>query len=95
MREPRYRFPDHVRDTTRTIATRMVREDAVARTPEELEAWIAEEPRPVGRAGYPSTVRGLLHHADEHTARHAGQISTTVRVLQGPQTGEPGSGVAP
>jgi uncharacterized damage-inducible protein DinB len=42
-----------------------------------------DDPRPVGRAGYPSTVRGLLHHAGEHTARHAGQISTTVRALQG------------
>jgi hypothetical protein len=42
-----------------------------------------DEPRPVGRAGLPSTVRGLLHHAAEHTARHAGQISTTVRILRG------------
>ncbi|SRR5690606_22787241 len=42
-----------------------------------------DEPRAVGRAGYPSTVRGLLHHAGEHTARHAGQISTTVKVLRG------------
>jgi hypothetical protein len=44
MREPRYRFPDHVRDTTRTIAGRMDREGNVAQTPEELEAWIADEP---------------------------------------------------
>jgi uncharacterized damage-inducible protein DinB len=40
-----------------------------------------DEPRAVGRAALPSTVRGLLHHAAEHTARHAGQISTTARVL--------------
>jgi uncharacterized damage-inducible protein DinB len=39
--------------------------------------------RSVGRAGYPSTVLGLLFHAGEHTTRHAGQISTTVRVLTG------------
>jgi uncharacterized damage-inducible protein DinB len=39
--------------------------------------------RRVGRAGHPSTVLGLLFHAGEHTSRHAGQISTTVRVLQG------------
>jgi branched-chain amino acid transport system substrate-binding protein len=44
MREPRYRFPDHVRDTTRTIAARMAREETVARTPEELEAWIEGDP---------------------------------------------------
>jgi uncharacterized damage-inducible protein DinB len=45
---------------------------------EELDAF-----RPVGRAGLPSSVRGLLHHAGEHTARHAGQVSTTVRVVRG------------
>jgi uncharacterized damage-inducible protein DinB len=39
--------------------------------------------RPVGRAAYPSTVLGLLFHAGEHTARHAGQISSTVRILTG------------
>lgn len=42
-----------------------------------------DDARAVGRAGYPSSVRGLLHHAGEHTARHAGQISTTVKVLRG------------
>jgi len=42
-----------------------------------------DDTRHVGRAGYPSTVRGLLYHAGEHTSRHAGQISTTVRILQG------------
>jgi len=39
--------------------------------------------RPVGRAALPSSVRGLLHHAGEHTARHAGQVSTTVKILKG------------
>lgn len=42
-----------------------------------------DDVRLVGRAGHPSTVRGLLHHAAEHTARHAGQLATTVRVLTG------------
>ncbi len=41
-----------------------------------------DEFRGVGRAGHPSTVRGLLFHAAEHTARHVGQITTTARVLQ-------------
>ncbi|CAN5230148.1 hypothetical protein BH23GEM2_BH23GEM2_25090 [soil metagenome] len=40
-----------------------------------------DDPRAVGRAGYPSTVRGLLYHAGEHTARHVGQISTTLKIL--------------
>lgn len=39
--------------------------------------------REVGRAKLPSTVLGLLFHAAEHTARHAGQIRTLARVLSG------------
>lgn len=44
MRAPRYRFPDEVRSTTRAMASRMVAAGAVARTPEQLEAWISGEP---------------------------------------------------
>lgn len=40
------------------------------------------EPRGVGRAQLPSTVLGLLVHAAEHTMRHVGQLSVTVRVLR-------------
>lgn len=40
-------------------------------------------PREVGRAKLPSTVLGLLAHAAEHTARHAGQIRTLARVTGG------------
>ncbi|GAB2541974.1 DinB family protein [Spirosoma aerophilum] len=39
------------------------------------------EIRGVGRAQLPSTVLGLLTHAAEHTMRHVGQLSVTVRVL--------------
>ena len=39
--------------------------------------------RPVGRAGLPSTVIGLLVHAAEHTQRHVGQLLVTARVLAG------------
>lgn len=39
------------------------------------------ETRGVGRAQLPSTVLGLLTHAAEHTMRHVGQLSVTVRVL--------------
>ncbi|MBO0357630.1 DinB family protein [Hymenobacter sp. BT186] len=38
--------------------------------------------RPVGRAGLPSTVIGLLVHAAEHTTRHVGQLLVTARVVQ-------------
>ena len=44
--------------------------------PDELE-----QPREVGRKRLPSTTIGLLVHAAEHTARHAGQISTVLKVL--------------
>jgi uncharacterized damage-inducible protein DinB len=39
-------------------------------------------PRPIGRAQLPSTVRGLLFHAAEHAARHAGQIVTTAKIVR-------------
>ncbi|GAB4013032.1 hypothetical protein GCM10028808_30800 [Spirosoma migulaei] len=35
----------------------------------------------VGRAQLPSTLIGLLTHAAEHTMRHVGQLSVTVRVI--------------
>lgn len=44
MRPPRYHFPDEVRSTTRDMAHRMVSDDTVARSPEELDAWIAQAP---------------------------------------------------
>jgi uncharacterized damage-inducible protein DinB len=40
-----------------------------------------DDARQVGRSALPSTVRGLLHHAGEHSARHAGQVVTSVRLL--------------
>jgi uncharacterized damage-inducible protein DinB len=42
-----------------------------------------DEPREVGRQRLPSSVRGLLYHAGEHTTRHAGQVITTVKVVRG------------
>ena len=42
-----------------------------------------EEAREVGRARLPSTVLGLLFHAAEHTARHAGRLITTLKVVRG------------
>jgi len=42
----------------------------------------AFEARPVGRAGLPSTVLGLVFHAAEHTTRHVGQFVTTVKITR-------------
>jgi uncharacterized damage-inducible protein DinB len=39
-------------------------------------------PREVGRKRLPSTTLGLIFHAAEHSARHAGQIVTLIRVVQ-------------
>jgi len=39
--------------------------------------------RKIGRAGLPATVMGALVHGAEHTARHAGQCVTTVKILKG------------
>jgi hypothetical protein len=49
MRPPRYRFPDDVRNATREMAARMVREGTVPETPEQLSAWIAGRPEVQGR----------------------------------------------
>ena len=39
------------------------------------------EARPVGRQRLPSTVLGLIFHAAEHAARHAGQIATLRKIV--------------
>jgi hypothetical protein len=40
--------------------------------------------RRVGKAELPSNVLGLLYHASEHTARHVGQLFTTLKVVARP-----------
>jgi hypothetical protein len=55
MRPPRYHFPDEVRSATREMAAQTVRAGTVARTPEELHAWILQAPHvrePLERGGY-------------------------------------------
>jgi hypothetical protein len=50
--------------------------DQLGRTP----AASLHEARRVGAAGLPSNVLGLLFHGAEHTARHVGQLITTVKI---------------
>jgi uncharacterized damage-inducible protein DinB len=38
--------------------------------------------RGVGRAQLPTTVLGLLFHAAEHAQRHAGQLTTTIKIIR-------------
>lgn len=44
MRDPRYRFPDEVRSVTRNIAARMVKQDLVPASPEQLDIWLESTP---------------------------------------------------
>ena len=59
--------------------------EAVERALEQLrqtdDATLLEF-RGVGRAQLPSTVLGLLFHAAEHTQRHAGQATTTLKITR-------------
>lgn len=55
MRPPRYHFPDEVRTATREMAARSVRDGTIARTPEELDAYILQAPdlrEPLEHGGY-------------------------------------------
>jgi len=62
--------------------TDRILEEALAQLRGTAEAALGD-PREVGRARLPSSVRGLLFHGAEHTARHVGQIATTRKVLRG------------
>ncbi len=46
------------------------------------------EARPVGRAAS-STVLGLLFHAADHAARHAGQVVTTAKIVRAARESAP------
>jgi uncharacterized damage-inducible protein DinB len=48
-----------------------------------IDATMLPSPRAVGRAQLPTTLGGLLFHAAEHTARHAGQALTTFNIVRG------------
>lgn len=71
MRAPRFRFPDHVRSTTRTIASQMVRDETIARTPEELDAWISRAP----------DVKQSLEKGGYNTAFTAGDLLPLLQVF--------------
>jgi len=61
----------------------LARLDVCLNTLREMPDAVLSEPRPVGRGELPSTVRGLLFHAAEHTTMHVGQIRTTLKVIRG------------
>ncbi|HSH45414.1 MAG TPA: DinB family protein [Longimicrobiales bacterium] len=53
------------------------------RTYRQTDPETLDEPRKVGRAGLPSSTRGLLFHLADHTRRHAGQVVTTAKIVRG------------
>ena len=61
-------------------------QEQIDRALEQLRQTPAEQlatPREVGRSKLPTTVLGLLAHAAEHTARHTGQLITTLKAVRG------------
>ena len=59
---------------------------SIERALDQLRATSREDllvPRKVGRAGLPSTTLGLIFHAAEHCTRHAGQATSTAKILGG------------
>jgi uncharacterized damage-inducible protein DinB len=61
---------------------------------ERVRAFLPEsytEVRGVGRKMLPTTVGGLLVHCADHTQRHAGQMVTTVKVINSLRDGGSGS----
>jgi uncharacterized damage-inducible protein DinB len=72
-------------DPSRDLESLVLRvEESVDRALAQLAATSETDllvPRAVGASGSPSTVMGLLFHGAEHSARHAGQISTLRKLL--------------
>lgn len=56
---------------------------------EGITPQILAEPRTLGRAKLPTTMRGLVFHTGEHAARHAGQVVTTAKIICGLRTQTP------
>ena len=73
---------DHPELDGRALAARVTAqiERALAQLAATDPATVGDERR-VGRAALPTTVLGALFHGAEHTARHAGQFVTAVKML--------------
>lgn len=83
----RERKADETRPSVEGLVTAF--RETIARSLEQLAATAEStltEPRAVGRAQAASTILGLLFHASEHAARHAGQIVTTAKLVRGIRT---------
>ena len=72
--------PQSLGEVAREVGAQI--EGALAQVRRTPAAELTTERR-VGRAGLPSTTLGLLFHAAEHATRHAGQATTTAKILAG------------
>jgi len=77
----REREPGEAASALLTLAQRTI--DAALEVVKQTGPEELFEARAIGRARLPSTVLGVLVHAGEHTARHVGQLITTVMVIRG------------
>jgi len=71
------------RSTGALVDETLARIDHCLGTLRETPDAMLSQRRTVGRNQLPSTVRGLLFHAAEHTTMHVGQIRTTLKVVRG------------
>jgi hypothetical protein len=74
--------PTTVMDTARLLGLLRSRVEAALAQLRATDPASLDEARAVGRAGLPSSMRGLLCHAGEHTLRHAGQLVTTAKIVR-------------
>jgi hypothetical protein len=74
--------PAMVMDTVKLLGLLRSRVEAALAQLRATDPASLDEARAVGRAGLPSSVRGLLCHAGEHTLRHAGQLVTTAKIVR-------------
>lgn len=76
------------RTTTALVDEALARIDHCLETLRDTPTDVLSQRRTVGRIQLPSTVRGLLFHAAEHTTMHVGQIRTTLKIIRGLAAGE-------
>lgn len=69
-------------DVAAVLEALNARVDAALAELRTIDPAVLGDYRPVGRAQLPSTVIGCLVHGAEHSMRHVGQLSVTVRVVR-------------
>jgi uncharacterized damage-inducible protein DinB len=74
-------------DAASLIARALTVIDAALAQLRSTDPGTLEAAREIGRARLPSTVLGVLFHAGEHAARHAGQAITTAKIVRGLRDG--------